>query len=434
MENTAIKANASYPARIKETLAYPGWKVVGACSFLAVFAGSIFVYGFPVFFLHIQRDMQLSAASTSLIFALSRGEAGIAGPITGWIVDKFDSRPIIIFGALMVGGGLAILSVVDTYWIFLTVFIGMVAVGNNTSFGQTFLAVTNRWFIKRKAIAMTLIITSYTIGGAVMVPVLSRGIDAFGWRSVLLYAGIFVVVLAIPTSFFIKRSPESVGINIDESPEAPDQPTATSRGRVSDNDFGVKEAMKTVTFWLMLIASSLRISVTSGLLVHAIPIMVWKGLSEQSGADALGVLFFIAIPARLFFGLYNPGIPTRYILCLGMAFGTMGVFTLIFVDARWSVYTFVAGIALLEGATTLNWVLMGQYYGRRNFATIIGIITAAYSIGMLSSPLFLGWIFDHTDSYRTGLIVFLFMYAASAIFFFFSFRPTRPVKLLRPLG
>ena len=434
MENTAIKANASYPARIKETLAYPGWKVVGACSFLAVFAGSIFVYGFPVFFLHIQRDMQLSAASTSLIFALSRGEAGIAGPITGWIVDKFDSRPIIIFGALMVGGGLAILSVVDTYWIFLTVFIGMVAVGNNTSFGQTFLAVTNRWFIKRKAIAMTLIITSYTIGGAVMVPVLSRGIDAFGWRSVLLYAGIFVVVLAIPTSFFIKRSPESVGINIDESPEAPDQPTATSRGRVSDNDFGVKEAMKTVTFWLMLIASSLRISVTSGLLVHAIPIMVWKGLSEQSGADVLGILFFIAIPARLFFGLYNPGIPTRYILCLGMAFGTMGVFTLIFVDASWSVYTFVAGIALLEGATTLNWVLMGQYYGRRNFATIIGIITAAYSVGMLSSPLFLGWIFDHTDSYRSGLIVFLFMYAASAVFFFFSFRPTRPVKLLRPLG
>lgn len=100
---------------LKQTLAYPGWKVVGACSFLAIFCGSIFVYGYPVFFLHIQRDLGLSSASTSLIFALSRGEVGIAGPITGWIVDKFDSRPIIIFGGLMVGGGLAILSVVHTY-------------------------------------------------------------------------------------------------------------------------------------------------------------------------------------------------------------------------------------------------------------------------------------------------------------------------------
>ncbi|HAA94127.1 MAG TPA: hypothetical protein DCE26_00345 [Dehalococcoidia bacterium] len=82
----------------------------------------------------------------------------------------------------------------------------------------------------------------------------------------------------------------------------------------------------------------------------------------------------------------------------------------------------------MEGATTLNWVLMGQYYGRRNFATIIGIITAVYSVGMLTSPLFLGWLFDETGSYRTGLIVFLGMYAASAIFFFFSFRPTRPAR------
>ena len=422
-------------AKLKETLAYPGWQVVGACSFLAVFCGSIFVYGFPVFFLHIQRDLELSSAATSLIFALSRGEAGLAGPITGWIVDKFDSRPIIIFGGLMVGGGLAILSIVNTYWIFLVVFIGMVAVGYNTSFGQTFLAVINRWFVKRKAIAMTLVITSYTIGGAFMVPLLSRGVEALGWRTVLLYAGIFVVVLSIPTSFFIKRSPESVGIDIDQSPEALDEPTSTSaKARSSESDFGVKEAMKTVTFWLMLTGSSLRISVTSGLLVHAIPIMTWKGLSEQSGADLIALLFFIAIPARLFFGLYNSGIQTRYILSMGMAFGTLGLFTMIFVDASWSVYVFVGGIALLEGATTLNWVLMGQYYGRRNFATIIGIITAVYSVGMLASPLFLGWMFDRTDSYHIGLVVFLVMYACSSIFFFFSSRPTPPARPQLQLG
>ena len=426
-------SSLSTVAKLKETLAYPGWKVVGACSFLAIFCGSIFVYGFPVFFLHIQRDLELSSASTSLIFALSRGEAGIAGPITGWIVDKFDSRPIIIFGGLMVGVGLVILSVVHTYWIFLAVFIGMVAVGNNTSFGQAFLAVINRWFIKRKAVAMTLVITSYTIGGAFMVPLLSRGVEALGWRTVLLYTGIFVVALSIPTSFFIKRSPESVGIDINQSLEAPDRPVSAANS-ARESDFGVKEAVKTTTFWLMLTGSSLRISVTSGLLVHAIPIMAWKGLSEQSGADIVALLFFIAIPARLFFGLYNSGLQTRYVLSMGMAFGTLGLFILVFVDSGWSVYAFVAGIAMLEGATTLNWVLMGQYYGRRNFATIIGIITAVYSVGMLASPLFLGWIFDHTGTYRVGLIVFIFMYAISSVLFFFSSRPPLPVRAQRQLG
>ena len=116
---------------------------------------------------------------------------------------------------------------------------------------------------------------------------------------------------------------------------------------------------------------------------------------------------------------------------MGMAFGTLGLFTLIFVGAGWAVYTFVAGMALLEGATTLNWVLMGQYYGRRNFATIIGIITAVYSMGMLASPLFLGWMFDQTESYRTGLIIFLVMYASSSIFFLLSRRPIRTAKVDR---
>lgn len=112
----------------------------------------------------------------------------------------------------------------------------------------------------------------------------------------------------------------------------------------------------------------------------------------------------------------------------------MRLFTLVFVDAGWAVYTFVAGIALLEGATTLNWVLMGQYYGRRNFAAIIGIITAVYRVGMLASPLFLGWMFDHGGSYRTGPTVFLVMYASSAVFFLFSSRPVRRSRAALPVG
>jgi len=36
---------------------------------------------------------------------------------------------------------------------------------------------------------------------------------------------------------------------------------------------------------------------------------------------------------------------------------------------------------------------------------------------VLASPLFLGWMFDHTSNYHIGLIVFLFMYTSSSVFF-----------------
>ena len=74
-----------------------------------------------------------------------------------------------------------------------------------------------------------------------------------------------------------------------------------------------------------------------------------------------------------------------------------------------------------------------QYYGRKNFATIIGIITTIYSVGMLASPLFLDWMFDHTSSYHISLVVFLFMYTSNSVFFFFSSRPVPPARAARAL-
>lgn len=57
------------------------------------------------------------------------------------------------------------------------------------------------------------------------------------------------------------------------------------------------------------------------MLVHAIPIMAWRGLSEQSGADLVALLFFIAIPVRLFFGLYRSGLQTRFVLAMAWLLG-----------------------------------------------------------------------------------------------------------------
>ena len=412
---------------------YPGWWVLAACCFLAVFPGAIFAYGFPVFYLPIQNDLMLSSTRTSLIFALSRGEAGIGGPLVGWLVDRFDSRPIVMISGLMAGVGLIILSSVDNYWAFMFVYVGVVSVGNNTGFGQTFLAVVNRWFVRRRAVGMTAVITCYTAGGAILVPLLSRGIEALGWRDVMLYAGIFVAVIVVPLSMLIRRSPEAVGISLEQAGEAGQRnPTNGANDEQSTknigHDYSVKEALKTPTYWFIVWGSTLRITVTSGILVHGIPIMVWKGASEQSGADFVAMLFFISIPTRFIIGLSGVKLSSRWILTAGMAAGTLSLATLTYVDGTKIIYVFVVGIALLEGAATLNWVMVGDIFGRRHFATLTGIISIFYSTGMMLSPQFLGWVFDHTGSYTWSLLTLTILYAASAGLFAIA-RPPKARKI-----
>ncbi len=413
---------------------YPGWWVVGACCFLALFPGAIFSYGFPVFYIPIRDELMLTDTQVSLIFALSRGEAGVGGPIVGWMVDKFDSRPIVLVFGLMAGVGLIILAGVDGYWIFVLVYVGVVSVGNNSGFGQTFLAVTNRWFVRRRAIGMTIVITAYTVGGAMLIPVLSRGVEAIGWRDVMLYTGIFVAVVVVPFALLIRRSPESMGIDLAEVGEAVEQsPTAASSAQASGRDYTVGEALRTPTYWFILVASALRISVTSGVLVHAIPIMVWKGTSEQTGADVMALLFFVSIPARLLIGISGLKLPGQGVLGVGMGVGAVSLLALNLVDGVWIVFPFVAGMAILEGASVLNWVLVGNIFGRRSFATLTGIISVFYSAGMMLSPLFLGWMVDRTGGYTESLLILTVLYGVSAALFAIARSPRGAGAAPRPV-
>ena len=402
---------------------YPGWWVIGACCFLALFPGAIFSYGFPVFYIPVRDDLMLTDTQASLIFAISRGEAGVGGPLVGWMVDKFDSRPIVLIFGVMAGVGMIILSGVDGYWVFVAVYVGIVSVGNNSGFGQTFLAVTNRWFVRRRAVGMTLVITSYTAGGAMLIPVLSRGVDALGWRDVMLYIGIFVAVIVIPFSLFIRRSPESMDIDLAEAGEVVEQSGSNSSAQASGHDFTVREALLTPTYWYILLASALRISVTSGILVHAIPIMVWKGTTQQTGADLMALLFFVSIPARLLIGFSGLRLPGQGVLGIGMAVGAVSLLVLDLVPGTWIIFPFIAGLAILEGAAVLNWVLVGNLFGRRSFATLTGIISVFYSAGMMLSPLFLGWMVDRKGGYTESLLVLTGLYAASAVLFAIARRP-----------
>ena len=81
------------------------------------------------------------------------------------------------------------------------------------------------------------------------------------------------------------------------------------------------------------------------------------------------------------------------------------------------------------GGRVLNWVLVGNLFGRRNFATLTGIISVFYSAGMMLTPLFLGWMVDRTGGYTESLLILTGLYAASAVLFAIARRP-RPKPAL----
>jgi len=408
--------------------AYYGWWVLGATFVLGVLSGGIFSHSNAIFFGPIKRDLGLNSTQTSLIFSLVRAEGSFAGPIVGRFVDKFGARPMIIFGGLLASAGFMALSWVHSYVLFVVIFVGMVGVGKSSGLGQVLISAVNRWFIRRRSLAMSICITGFASGGAVLLPLISIGVSTIGWRDVMLYSGIFMAVIVVPLALLVRHSPEQMGIEPDLLRLEDD--TATQTGLV---DFTVREALRTRSYWILFTGSVLRITMWGAISVHAVEMFVWKGMSQGEAGLMFSLMFFLSIPMRLAAGYLGDHIPLQPMMGGGMVAAGLAVVAMLVMDGNTAVYLFVVLMAVEQGGSTLNWVALGNFFGRTSFATLMGIISTAFNLGMLVSPIYAGYMFDRTSSYTVVLISFLPIYLARGVFFLMSRKPEAPVSTRTPV-
>lgn len=408
--------------------AYYGWWVLGATFVLGVLSGGIFSHSNAIFFGPIKRDLGLNSTQTSLIFSLVRAEGSFAGPIVGQFVDKFGARPMIIFGGLLASAGFMALSWVHSYVLFVVIFVGMVGVGKSSGLGQVLISAVNRWFIRRRSLAMSICITGFASGGAVLLPLISIGVSTIGWRDVMLYSGIFMAVIVVPLALLVRHSPEQMGIEPDLP--RPEDDTATQTSLV---DFTVRQALRTRSYWILFTGSVLRITMWGAISVHAVEMFVWKGMSQGEAGLMFSLMFFLSIPMRLAAGYLGDHIPLQPMMGGGMVAAGLAVVAMLVMDGNTAVYLFVVLMAVEQGGSTLNWVALGNFFGRTSFATLMGIISTAFNLGMLVSPIYAGYMFDRTDSYTVVLISFLPIYLASGVFFLMTRKPETPVSTRTPV-
>ena len=98
-----------------------GWNIVIASALTNGFGGSVHWQGFTVFFIPISQSLGISTAQMAMPFAFSRVENGLVGPLTGWLLDKYGVRRLMIFGSIVTGIGYILLSQMRTFLAFLLI-------------------------------------------------------------------------------------------------------------------------------------------------------------------------------------------------------------------------------------------------------------------------------------------------------------------------
>ncbi len=394
-----------------------GWWLVAITTALIALQSAVYVFGFGVFFAPMVADFGWSRAAASGAVSLARLEGAMTGPFEGWLIDRYGPRRIMLVGVPLFVLGWIALSQVDTLLAYYLVYIVLLSLGSSLGFFNACSTAVANWFVRRRSLALG--IMSCGIGiGALFVPGVSALVETLGWRQAAIVVGAIVFCIAIPLVWLVRHRPERYGL-------APDGALATA-ARPTESALTARQALRSATFWILAFSFGIRIMATTAISLHFIPLMIDIGLGAAAAAWATAVLGVVSIVGRLGMGALADRIGQRTVYAGGLVALAASFVVLARADSLLFIAIFLGlyGPAY-GGLATLMLSIRADYFGRQSFATIGGLMTPVMTIGTLSGPIFAGWVFDTSGSYRGALYVFAAAMALALILL--RFLPTRPV-------
>jgi MFS family permease len=402
-----------------------GWRMVAAASAVRVLGAGLHSYGFTVFFLPLSQELNLSRTATSFAFSLSRAEGAIEGPIVGHLLDRYGPRPIMLAAVLLMGAGYLLLSQVNSYIAFLVVYTGLISLTHSGGFMHAPMVLTNTWFIRLRARAMTINSAAYGLGGVLLAPILSMIVHNWGWRAGAVVAGVTFLLIGIPLCLTIRPSPESMGLTPDGEREAtggnPGKPFSSSS--TIEVSITTTQAIRSFAFWALVFGAGVRNASYHAISTHFIPMMVWKGMSHQQATFLLSSFALLGFISTLVFGWLADNVNKPRLVSSILFTAGISILVLIFGGSIGMLWIFILLFTTVEATYPVAWALVGDLFGRKHFAKIRGYMSVFYVWGSVLGPVIAGAIWDRWQTYEPMLWNLVAMFFISAIFYSLVGRP-----------
>lgn len=394
-----------------------GWWLVGiAVVLLTLMALSVF-QGLGTFLVALQREFGWSRTVLSGAFSLSRAQGAVIGPIEGWLIDKVGNRRMILFGYLLMAFGFLMFSQVGNnafwdigvfrlesgVWQFYIAFI-TISLGSGVGGWLAIMALLNNWFVRQRSLAIATSMSGIHLGG-LLVPVLALGIELYGFRLTTFGIAIFLAALIMPVFTLLRDRPEDMGLLPDGGRAGSRHPSerSTAQNTPADDDepeFTAMQALRTRAFWILTIVHmSSSVSIVT-LALHLAPKLTDMGMSLSGAGTIVLIYTILALPTQFVAGwladrMPKPPLIFFFIFLQGIAIMLVAVTDQIYMAL---IFAIMYGIGF-GGRIPLLTSIRGEYFGRKAFATIMGLSQMPNNICMIFAPLFAGFMFDTTGTY-----------------------------------
>ncbi len=416
-------SNTNLKPALQKKIFY-GWWIVISAAVLRFFSGGSFYYGLSVFFNPIRETFGWNAATTSAAFTLRSIETGLFSPIVGALADKFSPRKMMLFGWSVIGLGFILMSRINSLWSFYGIFV-FIAIGMSFGTGLVMNTTVANWFTRKRSRALAITFIGPGASG-LLAPLMAWSVDGLGWRQTLLVTGICMWIIGIPLSLLFRDRPSNYGYLPDG--DTPEQLQARQQANNTPIfGFTSKEAIRTRSFWMISLVQMFQQLGTSAISVHIVPYLENMGIPTAVAALSVTGLTVLSLTGRLGFGFWGDYTNKRYLIAFSIGLQAVGlfIFSLITANTVWLLVVFLLVYGPGFGGPIPLWpALQADYFGMKHYGSIMGLLTLTSVIGSMTSPIFAGWIFDMTGSYKPAWQIFIFITIAAIPLILFT-RPPR---------
>lgn len=390
---------------------YYGWRIIGATFILGALINGLF-FSFGLFqkplideFSWLRADVSLSATVAIVVLSISSLVSGI-------LVDKFGPRIVCSIGALVMGGGMMLASLIYEVWQLYLVF-ALIGLGGGTLETPP-IGIVTKFFIRRRGLALGIATAGIGVGVLALSPIIQNFITAFGWRDAFLLTGIIPVILGIPTaSIFMRSTPEDLGL-------------LPNGGKYNNNaeqfsttlvqEYSLRAAVRLPQFWLLFCIYICMVAGLFGVTYHLPAYATDSGISSIWAAATVGLVGGFSIIGRIVTGIVSDKIGRKITLIFIYSILAVALIILIWVKTTFLLIPWVFIFGFCYGAMFVAvWGLVADLFGRKAVSSILGAIAIGAGIGGFLGPWLAGHIFDASQSYEQAFISFAGLFLVAII-------------------
>lgn len=324
----------------------------------------------------------------------------LLSPFFGVLIDRHGSRRMAIGGLIATAlaiAAFATLTAAPAHWLGLWLLFGLASM---TVHATTWTTAVAGVFHSSKGLALGVTLAGSALAAAIVPPLTNWLIAEVGWRAAFVWLGLgwggiaLILCYAFLFDAHDRRRSAARATGVAQAPAA-DRPGLT-----------IAQAWRDTALWRVALATLITLSVTIGIAVHLVPIIVGTGITRTNAAWIASLSGVAGIVGKLVTGTLIDRFHVRWIGGATLA-STAVAYPLLMVPEGGTLLVIVAILINGYAAGTklqLCGYLTARYAGMKNYGAIFGFMSSMVALAAGLGPVLAGLAFDLTSTYTPFLI------------------------------